>query len=1146
MAILNINHSAMRCALGLLVLASSGLAQLRITSTSVPVATQYQPYSTTLTATGGSTPYSWSVVTTTTTSLPEGMTLNSVTGVVTAAQVNGMGGYAVTIKVTDAASATATATLNFAVNSVSDYGGCQMFPVDNIYNQRVDQLPVDTNPAHQIPSSYLTGSLHPDFGTGFYPTPGGIPYLRVPANQPLINVNLANSGQTTPAGTYQWPFFSWPNQVIEGTSYGQAGDDHHILILQTSSNSISGPQTGPCILYETYQSDAVPSMFNGTTNTWMMLAGARYVLNSNAIASSVADLDNGAQDSPGIPMVPLLIHYSEVPMAVNHPLRITFPSPTNGWVWPGTGCCGGSGPPQGLLYRLKASVNWQATCPVSTNPQAATVLQALQQYGAYMSDHGSVGFITGAPDPRWSDDDLACIKRLHVSDLEVVDNSVLHISDISGQTKPYVVPATLPAAAVSSSYSATVSAVGGDPTNRRWSIAAGTLPGGLSLNASTGAITGSPVSSAGSPFQFSLVATDTISGYASGAQAFTLTVTGTATTVPITVSSNPAGRSVTVDGITFTTPAAFNWVPGSSHTLATTSPQGTGTRYSFASWSDGGAQSHSVTAPSSAGTYTASFTTQYLLTTSVSPTGSGTLTANPSSTDGYYNAGSSVQLTATASGTNRFSSFSGDLTGSTNPQNIAMSAPHTVTANFSAAPAALTISKTHAGNFTQGQNGAAYTITVSNPALAGPTVGTVTVTDTAPAGMTLALMSGTGWTCTGNTCSRTDSLAGGASYPAITATVNVSATAGSPLVNSASVSGGGSATATSNDSTTITAVIPPSGVSFIKVDTTTAGNWRGVYGTDGYNVIGNINNVPSYVTVTPTGNSTYVWATSTTDQRALQTADGTGRVAAAWYTLSTMTVDLAFHDSSNHQVALYVMNWDGLQRSERIDVLNASGTVVDTRSVSNFVNGQYLVWTMSGHVTLRITSTHPAHNSNALLEGLFFGGAGPVPLPATTAAAKFLKLDTTTAGSWQGIYGVDGYNVIAGGSSIPSYVTVTPTGNSSYVWTNSTQDTRALQLPPSGRIAGCWYSGYGFDIDLNFKDTVAHQVALYLLDWDNFYSRTERVEVLDTNGNVLDSQNVANFVGGQYLVWNLSGHVTLRVTNTNQPSNAVVSGLFFR
>ena len=832
-------------------------------------------------------------------------------------------------------------------------------------------------------------------------------------------------------------------------------------------------------------------------------------------------------------------------MAVNHPLRITFPGPTNGWVWPGTGCCAGSGPPQGLLYRLKASVNWQATCPASTNPQAATVLQALQQYGAYMSDHGSAGFITGAPDPRWNDDDLGCIKRLHVSDLEVVDNSALHISDISGQTKPYVVPATLPAAAVSSSYSATVSAVGGDPANRRWTIASGALPGGLFLNASTGAITGSPTSSAGSPFQFSVAATDTISGFASGAQSFTLTVTGTATTVPITVSSNPAGRSVTVDGTAFTTPAAFNWTPGSSHTLATTSPQGSGTRYSFASWSDGGAQTHSVTAPSAAGTYTASFTTQYLLTTSVSPAGSGTITANPSSTDGYYNAGMAVQLSAAASGINHFSSFSGDLTGITNPQSIAMSAPHNVTANFGAAPAALTISKTHTGNFTQGQSGAAYTITVGNQSLAGPTVGTVTVTDTAPAGMTLTLMSGTGWTCTGNTCSRSDSLAGGASYPAIAATVNVSATAGSPLVNSASVSGGGSASASSNDSTIITPVTT-SGVSFIKVDTTTAGNWRGAYGTDGYNVIGNINNVPSYVTVTPSGNSTYVWATSTSDQRALQTADGSGRIAAAWYTLSTMAVDLVFHDSANHQVALYVMNWDGLQRSERIDVLNASGTVVDTRSVSNFVNGQYLVWTMSGHVTLRITSTHSAHNSNALLEGLFFGGAGPVPLPSATSTATFLKLDTTTVGSWKGVYGADGYNVIAGASSIPSYVTVTPTGNDSYVWNGSTQDTRALQLPQSGRIAACWYAGPGFDIDLNFKDTATHQVALYLLDWDNYFSRAERVDVLDANGNVLNSQSVANFVGGQYLVWNVSGHVTLRVTNLSQPSNAVVSGLFFR
>jgi hypothetical protein len=94
------------------------------------------------------------------------------------------------------------------------------------------------------------------------------------------------------------------------------------------------------------------------------------------------------------------------------------------------------------------------------------------------------------------------------------------------------------------------------------------------------------------------------------------------------------------------------------------------------------------------------------------------------------------------------------------------------------------------------------------------------------------------------------------------------------------------------------------------------------------------------------------------------------------------------------------------------------------------------------------------------------------------------------------------------------------------------------------RLAACWYSGSSFTVDLNFKDTSPHQVALYLLDWDNYYGRTERVDILDANNTLLDSRSVSSFVNGLYLVWNLSGHVIVKITNTN--SNAVLRGLFFR
>ena len=115
----------------------------------------------------------------------------------------------------------------------------------------------------------------------------------------------------------------------------------------------------------------------------------------------------------------------------------------------------------------------------------------------------------------------------------------------------------------------------------------------------------------------------------------------------------------------------------------------------------------------------------------------------------------------------------------------------------------LGITKTHAGNFTQAQNGAAYTVVVSN--VGNPTNGTVTVTETVPGGLTLVSMSGTGWSCPGGaTCTRNDSLGTAASYNPITVTVNVSGSAPSSVTNSVAVSGGGDPlTHNASDPTTI-------------------------------------------------------------------------------------------------------------------------------------------------------------------------------------------------------------------------------------------------------------------------------------------------------------------------------------------------------
>ena len=119
-------------------------------------------------------------------------------------------------------------------------------------------------------------------------------------------------------------------------------------------------------------------------------------------------------------------------------------------------------------------------------------------------------------------------------------------------------------------------------------------------------------------------------------------------------------------------------------------------------------------------------------------------------------------------------------------------------------PPSLTISKSHSGSFSQGQTGVTYTVTAGNAASSGTTSGTVTVTENPPTGLTLALMTGSGWSCAGSTCTRSDVLSPGLSYPAITVTMNVASNAPSQVTNQVTVSGGGSASATANDVTNIT------------------------------------------------------------------------------------------------------------------------------------------------------------------------------------------------------------------------------------------------------------------------------------------------------------------------------------------------------
>lgn len=333
---------------------------------------------------------------------------------------------------------------------------------------------------------------------------------------------------------------------------------------------------------------------------------------------------------------------------------------------------------------------------------------------------------------------------------------------------------------------------------------------------------------------------------------------------------------------------------------------------------------------------------------------------------------------------------------------------------------------------------------------------------------------------------------------------------------------------------------------FVKADTATTGNWQGVYGADGAYFAGGAIRSASYVSVNAASAGTSTWAASTSDTRAPQKPDSaTDRTAACWFSSNSFQIDLSFADDTPRQVALYLLDWNGWggARSQKVEIIDTNGQVLDARNVTGFGGGLYLVWNLSGRVAVRITNSNPS--SNAVASAVLFGSGAS----ANSSSVAFVKTDTTTQGAWRGVYGADGFNVIGGDTKYPSYVTVTPSGHQTHTWAASTAAiTAPLKTSAGGeRVAGCWHSTSSLTIDLSFSDQNAHQVALYMLDWNQWNGgRAQRFEIVDKTGKVLDTRKLSGFANGQYLVWNLSGDVTIRVINENPLSNAVVSGIFFR
>jgi hypothetical protein len=276
---------------------------------------------------------------------------------------------------------------------------CPVFPATNPWNQRVDRLPVAQDSAAIIASIGAHDHVHADFGSGLWNGgPIGIPITVVRGSQRKKPVQFEYASESD-RGPYPIP----SNVKIEGGP--RADGDRHAIVVDRDR----------CRLYELF------ALYPTAGGGWRAGSGAIWNLRSNRLRPAGWT----SADAAGLPIFPGLARYDEVARGrIEHALRFTVRRTRRAYVYPARHFASDATdpalPPMGLRVRLKAAFD---TRPFPR--QARVVLEALKRYGMIVSDNGSDWYISGAPDPRWSNDQLHTLHRVTGSAFEVVDTTSL-------------------------------------------------------------------------------------------------------------------------------------------------------------------------------------------------------------------------------------------------------------------------------------------------------------------------------------------------------------------------------------------------------------------------------------------------------------------------------------------------------------------------------------------------------------------------------------------------------------------------------------------------------------------------------------------------------------------------------------------------
>jgi Putative Ig domain len=394
-------------------------AKLTITTASLASGTVGTAYSGAISASGGTTPYTYAA-----SNLPGGLSIDGSTGAISGTPGASSAGTAtVAVTVTDSTKPTAqTASANLSLTidpevSASACGGMSTgdeaslngfvpFPADSPWNTDISNAPLDPNNDAITSAAGFAGlHLHHDFSSvagGDY----GIPYVVVDSSvTPLVPINVIDYASQSDVADAPYPITApiegapadcdgWPDTYV---------GDAHVLVLDRNA----------CMLYETFNTHRCNGQWNASSETiWDM--------------QNVEMRPWGwtSADAAGLPIFAGLVRYDEVAAgAINHAIRFTMQQTKNDanggyFVEPGTHAAGtvyGVDNVMGMRIRLKASFD------ISGYSQAnQVILTAMKKYGMIVADNGGYFYFQGAPDPRWDDNDLENLDAIQSSNFEVV------------------------------------------------------------------------------------------------------------------------------------------------------------------------------------------------------------------------------------------------------------------------------------------------------------------------------------------------------------------------------------------------------------------------------------------------------------------------------------------------------------------------------------------------------------------------------------------------------------------------------------------------------------------------------------------------------------------------------------------------------